>query len=195
MGRMNPSPTHPISRRAFVCALTALCASALLAENTTARSTARDNAATTATTTETSRPLKHTDRTFVEKAAEAGRDEVAISRIAAERATNPDVKKFAQMLVDDHTRANDQLTSFANAKNVSLKAKVKDEDKWTKKDPNAFDRDYVKQMVSDHKKDIKLFTKESQDGSDTDLVEFARKTLPTLNHHLEVANDLEKTLK
>ncbi len=195
MGRMNPSPTHSISRRALVCAMTALCATALLAENANTRSNPRDNSAATTTTTDSTRPLKHTDRTFVERAAESGRDEVAIARIAAERATSPDVKKFAQMLVDDHTRANDELTSLANAKNVKLKAKEKSEDKWSKKDPNALDRDFVKQMISDHKKDIKLFTKESQDGSDSELVEFARKTLPTLNHHLEAASELEKTVR
>ena len=147
-------------------------------------------------------PLRETDVAIdggkivgIGKIAESGREEVEVSRIAAERATNPDVKKFAQMMVDDHTRANEELESLASAKGVKLKDKEKSENKWSKKDAQDFDRDYVKKMVSDHKKDIDLFSKESKNGTDAELTEFARKTLPTLNKHLETVSELEKTVK
>lgn len=139
--------------------------------------------------------ISHGDRSWIEKAAEAGREEVDIARIAAARATNPEVKQFAQMLVDDHTKANTELASLAAQRGVVLKDKDKSENRWAKKDAKDFDHDFVKRMISDHKKDIDLFTKESKDGEDPALVDFARKTLPTLQHHLEAVDTLEKTIR
>jgi putative membrane protein len=139
--------------------------------------------------------LTHSDKRFVEKAAAAGREEVEISRVAVDRSTNADVKKFAQMMVDDHTRANDELMSLAQARSVELPNKKSETEKWSKKDAKDFDRDYVKKMVSDHKDAVELFRNEAKDGTDPELLEFARKTLPKLEQHYEHANDLKKMVK
>jgi putative membrane protein len=139
--------------------------------------------------------LKRADRNFIEKAAKAGQEEVAISQVALDRSTNSQVKEFAQMMVTDHTMAGDSLAALAAAKQISLPAKEMAEGKWTRKSGKDFDEDYVDKMVSDHEDAVKLFTKEANDGKDTETVEFARKTLPTLQHHLEAAKDLKKTLK
>jgi putative membrane protein len=139
--------------------------------------------------------LTHSDKRFIEKAALSTREDVEISRIAAERSTNADVKQFAQMVVDDHDRANAELISFAQARSVELSDKKSEAEKWSKKDAKDFDRDYVKKMVADHKDAVELFRNEAKDGTDPELLEFARKTLPKLEKHYEHATDLKKMVR
>src|SRR4051812_4180370 len=100
--------------------------------------------------TNTSMTLKHADRSFIEKAAKDGSDEVEISRIAVERSSNPQVREFAQMMVADHSGANESLISLASTKGLTLPAKEsKEAAKWSKKDAKDFDKDYMSKMVSD----------------------------------------------
>jgi putative membrane protein len=183
-----PCTRRPVQLRLvaslFVLSLAAVCTTPGRAADTTVPLNRTDKSA-----------LKHTDRNFVEKAARSGREEVEISRIAAERTSNPAVRKFAEMVVSDHERANSELASLAASRGVDLPAKDAHENKWAKRDAKDFDVDYLKKMVSDHEDAIKLFRKESTDGADSELVAFARQILPKLEHHLEQANDLKKQLK
>lgn len=180
------------SLRATLCASAAFLAASLFAQTDGTPASAATSSTTSSSTASTS--LKRADRRFIENAAKSGEAEVEIGNIILQRSSNADVKKFAQMMVDDHTRANEQLTSLASARGVKLPKQPK-ENRWEKRDPKDLDRDYMKKMVSDHKDDIKLFTKESESGGDPELVEFARKTLPTLQHHLEEADRINNTLK
>ncbi len=144
---------------------------------------------------QTSPSLSHGDKSFMEKAAKAGQEEVDISRAVVDRTTNPDVKSFAQMMIDDHSAANTALVGIASGKGVELPMLKADEaDKWTRKSASSLDADYVSKMVSDHKEAVELFQKESDKGSDLDVKGFARDTLPKLQHHLEMALDLKKAL-
>jgi len=141
-------------------------------------------------------PLKHSDKSFIEKAAKAGAEEVNISRVAVERTSNPEVRSFAQMVVDDHSSANAALASIAASKGVTLPAKdMDDANKWSKKSGKDFDEDYVEKMVSAHKDAVELFEKEANKGDDAETKAFARDTLPRLQHHLEMAMDLKKMVK
>lgn len=140
--------------------------------------------------------VKHGDKVFIEKAAKSGHEEVAISQVAVERTTNPQVKALAQMMVDDHTAAGGQLATIAAAKGVKLPAQdLDDAKKWSKKDTKDFDKDYAEKMVADHKDAVELFQKQATKGEDADTKAFARDTLPKLQHHLEMAIDLKKSLK
>jgi putative membrane protein len=140
--------------------------------------------------------VKRGDRDFVEKAAKSGMEEVDISRIAAERTSNSSVKSFAQMMVSDHSAANEKLTSLATGKAIKLPAQdTSVSGKWAKRDSKDFDQEYVDKMVSDHKEAVDLFQKEADKGTDPELQAFARDTLPKLQHHLEMAMDLKKTVK
>ena len=140
--------------------------------------------------------ITHADQRFIQKAAKSGMAEVDISRVVVARTMNPDVKSFAQMMADDHAKANEALASIAVAKGVQLPAKDTDTtDKWTKKSGKELDADYLGKMVSDHQDAVKLFTKEGVKGSDVETMAFARDTLPKLQHHLDMALDLQKTLK
>ena len=140
--------------------------------------------------------INHADKSFIEKAAKAGMKEVDISRVAVERTSDPRVRAFAEMLVADHSGANDALATIAASKGVHLPAKdVDGAEKWTKKSGKDFDEDYVEKMVSAHKEAVELFEKEADKGEDAETKAFARATLPKLQHHLEVAIDLKKSVK
>lgn len=139
--------------------------------------------------------LKRADRNFFEKAAKASMTEVEISQVAVARTSNPEVKRFAQMMIDDHGSASEELARLAANKGVSLPAKDTHPNRWEKHSANTFDRDYIDKMVSDHEDAVKLFAKQATDGNDPEAVAFARKHLTKLQHHLQKATDLQRMLK
>jgi putative membrane protein len=148
----------------------------------------------TGTTASTTGALSAADKNFVMKAAKGGLAEVELGRLAAEKATNPDVKQFGQRMVDDHSKANDELKSLAEQKGITLPTELDAKDKATrdrlaKLSGEAFDRAYMTDMVKDHKMDVSEFRKESRSARDADVKAFAGKTLPTLEEHLKMAED------
>jgi putative membrane protein len=139
--------------------------------------------------------LKGAEKNFAEKVAKASMSEVEISRVAAERSSNPRVREFAEQMIADHSRLNDELATLAANRGITLPAKDNVADKWMKQNAKGFDRDYLKRMVSDHEDTVKLFQKQATEGVNPDLVAFARKHLDAIQHHLEQAKDLERFLK
>jgi putative membrane protein len=141
--------------------------------------------------------LNGQDRKFVTNAAEAGAAEVAMGKLASDRASSTDVKSFAARMVTDHQKAGDQLKSIASAKGVTppdrLSKKDQSElDKLGRLKGVAFDKEYVKVQLAAHKDAIALFGSESKSGKDTDLKQFASTTLPTLQDHLQMVQQLSK---
>jgi putative membrane protein len=132
---------------------------------------------------------------FVHEAAMAGIAEVKLGEMATERAQSADVKQFGQRMVTDHTKANDKLKAIAQDKNIEVPAEMnkkhqKIADKLAKLQGEEFDRAYIRAMVKDHEKAVELFSKEAQQGQDPDLKAFAAETLPTLQEHLTMVNEL-----
>lgn len=141
--------------------------------------------------------LSQSDKTFVMKAAQGGLAEVQLGQLATQNAQSDEVKQFGQRMVDDHTKANDQLKQVAQQKGVAiptdLSAKDKAEkDRLSKLKGEQFDKAYMKHMVMDHKKDVAEFQKESTSGKDNDVKNFASQTLPTLQDHLKQAEQVNK---
>jgi putative membrane protein len=139
------------------------------------------------------------DKKFMMEAAMGGMEEVAMGKLAAANATDPDVKAFGQKMVDDHSKANDQLKQLAETKGVTLpadmdKSQHKDMDKLAKMTGMDFDHAYVKMMVKDHKKDVSEFAKESKSANDPDLKGWAGGTLPTLQDHLKMIEGIESKM-
>jgi len=139
--------------------------------------------------------LSAAEQTFVKKAAQGGMAEVELGKLATQKASSEDVKKFGQRMVDDHTKANDQLKQIAGNKGVTLPTDLnsKDQalkDRLSKLDGEKFDQAYMKNMVRDHTKDVSEFRKESTSGKDSDLKSFASQTLPTLEDHLKEAKNI-----
>lgn len=136
------------------------------------------------------------DEIFVKKAGSSGMAEVEIAKIGQMKATNPEVKMFADRLVTDHTRANEELKAAAREAGIELPAKPEAEhqkhiDMFREYKGENFDRDFVKHMVDSHEKGVKLFTRASTECKNPKLKEFATKTLPTLKEHLEIAKRLQ----
>lgn len=141
--------------------------------------------------------LARGDKTFVDKAAAGGMMEVQASQLATTKASDPQVKSFAEMMIQDHTAANNELKQIAQQKGVEVPATLpskeqKELDKLAKKSGADFDRSYIAEVgLKDHHKAIQLFEKESKSGKDADLQTFAAKTLPTLQKHLQAAEQLK----
>jgi len=149
---------------------------------------------------ESANRLAAADNTFVTKAAEGGLAEVELGNLAKDKASDPAVKSFGQQMVDDHGKANDELKQLASSKGITLpsepNAKQKAEhDRLSKLSGAAFDRAYMQLMVSDHHADVNEFRRESEHGADADLKAWAAKTLPTFEHHLEMAESTDGKLK
>jgi len=161
--------------------------------------------ATTATTatsgTTTSSNLSDDDKKFMTKAAEGGIAEVELSTVAAQKATNADVKTFANRMVTDHSKANDELKQLAGNKGVTLptatdKEHKELEDKLTKEKAGPkYDKAYMEAMVKDHGKVVDAFTKESKDAKDADLKSWVSNTLPTVQDHLKMAKETAGKLR
>ena len=162
-------------------------------------STSTSTTKKTATTTTTTSGLSTADRKFFTAASQGGMLEVELGKIAAEKGSNPDVKAFGQRMVDDHSKANDQLKQLAAQKNVKLSdtlspSKQKVVDKYNKLSGAAFDSSYMSNMVTDHKEDVAEFQKEAKSGKDSDVKAWAQTTLPTLQDHLKMAQDTKSKL-
>jgi putative membrane protein len=131
---------------------------------------------------------------FVAKAAQGGMTEVALSKAAATKASDADVKKFAEQMVQDHQKANDELSSIARKKALNLPASLDAEhqaviQKINNKSGSEFDQAYGKQMAMDHATTVALFDGATH-STDADLAAFAEKTLPTLKEHKQMAAKL-----
>jgi putative membrane protein len=160
---------------------------------------AADTAATPASGARSAAALSAADAKFIKAAAEGGLFEIAVGKLAAEKATNAEVKSFANMLIEQHGAANDKLKKVADAHGITLPTVVPS-DKQTKIDRlsrlsgDAFDRQFVEMVgLADHRHDIAEFEKESRSGKSEDVRNFAAETLPTLKAHLETAQKLRSS--
>ncbi len=132
------------------------------------------------------------DDDFARKAAEGGLAEVEMGRIAASKATDQNIRMFGEKMVNDHSSANEELKSAAQKDGVTLPQDASPKQKKTAERLNslqgaAFDKEYARLMVQDHKEDVALFKKEASSGKDPAMRAFAQKALPTLEEHLKMA--------
>jgi putative membrane protein len=148
-------------------------------------------------TNQTNKATTHamTDAQFAKQAAEGGIAEVKLGQLAEEMGTSQQVKDFGKRMVEDHSKANDQLKSTASGDKITLPEQMnaKDQaeyDHLSKLSGATFDRAYARQMVLDHENDIAAFRHEANDGRDASIKSFASQTLPTLQDHLKLARQM-----
>jgi Predicted outer membrane protein len=142
--------------------------------------------------------MNSADQKFVMDAALGGMMEVELGRWAAQKGTTDGVKQFGRRMVDDHSKANTELMSLASRKGITLPTALDQKHqaqitKITRMTGADFDRAYIKMMLSDHKKDVSEFEKQSTKGADADIKAFAGTTLPTLQEHLTMIQALSGT--
>ncbi|HEX2976404.1 MAG TPA: DUF4142 domain-containing protein [Bacteroidales bacterium] len=139
------------------------------------------------------------DQGFLNEAASGGMMEVELGRYAQENAVNTRVKNFGAMMVRDHSKANEELKSLASSKSLTLPSSM-DEKHMNKvnelkgKTGADFDKEYMKEMVDDHEKDVDEFRKQSENAKDADIKAFAAKTLPILQTHQDSAKAIRDAL-
>jgi putative membrane protein len=130
--------------------------------------------------------LSANDKKFVKKAYRGGMQEVENGKVAKEKAKDDATKDVADHMITDHSKANEDLAAIAKEENLDL-SKIK-----VKAMTFSSDKEYLTMLKKDHEKDIAEFEKEANDtgaNEDSDVVQFAKKTLPTLKDHLKMVED------
>ncbi|WP_247237543.1 DUF4142 domain-containing protein [Telluribacter sp. SYSU D00476] len=140
------------------------------------------------------------DTEFAVEAADGGMFEVQLGQLAQKNGSAAQVKQFGQMMVNDHGKANEELKSLAQQKNITLPTSLSTEkqDKYnelSKKTGAEFDKSYMDLMVKDHKEDIEEFREMSQKGKDTELKTWATSKVPALEMHLQRAQTIQGAVK
>ncbi len=141
--------------------------------------------------------MNSTDQNFVTQAAQDGMGEVAIVKVAEQKATDPQVKNLAKKLLDDHNKADDQLKDIASKQDITLPSDMSQQDKdrvdrLSKLSGKQFDQAFLKEQVKDHQKDIQAFQNEANNGQDPQLKQWAQNKLSVLRDHLQMAQKLAK---
>lgn len=139
--------------------------------------------------------LQSSDESFVKTAGADGMAEIKLATLGTQKAERADVKEFAQMLVNDHTKLKDELTALAQRKGVELSAVIDPKAAETfqsleKESGKDFDKAFLSQMEKDHKKDISNFEDAEKNAADADVKAWASNTLPTLRSHLAKVQEL-----
>ncbi|HLD66527.1 MAG TPA: DUF4142 domain-containing protein [Pseudomonas sp.] len=137
---------------------------------------------------------------FVDEASAKGIAEIETGKMALEKSTSPEIKRFAEQMIKDHTQANQELADLAKRKNleVATEAELMNKAKamiLELRSGESFDEAYTNNQVEAHEATIELFREQSEDAEDPDIKAFATSTLPKLEQHLEMAKRLADTHK
>lgn len=146
------------------------------------------------------KPVDQKSSQFAVDAANGNMMEVQMGKLAQEKAQHPRVKAFATMMVNDHSKAEDELKALAAKENITLPAELSTEEKkhmdaLGKKSGKDFDKAYINMMIDDHYKDVKVFEKASDNVGDESLKTWARNTLPTLKAHQDSAKAIQEAME
>jgi putative membrane protein len=145
--------------------------------------------------------LNAKDKKMMVELAQGNMSEIAVAKLAQQQTKNPEVLSFAQKMIDDHTKAGDDLAQLAQSKGVTLPTQPDSkhqaiEKKLSKLSGEAFDRQYLAHAgVEDHKQTVALLERISKQASDPDLKALADKTLPVVEQHLHTATQDESKEK
>jgi putative membrane protein len=164
--------------------------------------TGRDNSAVG--TAGTANNTLAEDRDFIREHLAMGESEIALGQMAAQKATHPEVKRFAQMMVRDHQMAGDELKQISSKlpadsdANNTAKTDARDDHKDAVDDlkdvsGRDFDKKYIDRMIDDHEKAVNDLERKAGNGS-TEVRQWASTTLPKVQQHLDQAKTLKETL-
>ena len=137
-----------------------------------------------------SNALSEMDRTFIPEAAMAGMFEIESSQLARERNVDAQLSQIASMMIEDHTKANQELMAIARQKGVTVPQGMNDHfrrmlTQLQSASGEDFARRFQSQQEQAHREAITLFDREARQGQDPDLRAFAQRTLPVLRKHLD----------
>lgn len=136
---------------------------------------------------------------FLVEAMQDAMAEIQICELAIERSQNPDVKKFAQSMIDEHGRMGHELEQLAGDKQIEVPRALRPEQEMTVDELSAlsgrdFEQRWIQYNIDVHERDTKVFRHYAEDQSDREIAAMARKQGATLAKHLKAAHDLGKKL-
>lgn len=184
-----------------ICALIAACSRTGTPETETTGSVQSEQQTTGATATTTGSTggtianLPEKDKEFVTTVGMMGLAEVQYAQLALAKASDSRVQEFAQRMVDDHTKSNEELQQLATAKGLALPTELDGDhqaalEKLRSLEGSQFDRVYMDQMIADHEKAATFLGEASAGLMDEDLRTYAAKTLTTIQDHQRLANGI-----
>ncbi len=137
------------------------------------------------------------DRMFVTKAMQGSMAEVQLGQLTLQKSNNEQVKQFAQRMIDDHTKLNDQMKPVAQQVGVTVPNQVSKNDRKTMAklealSGSAYDQAYINDMVKDHKQDLNDFQMEASSGQDQTVKDAATQGSKVIAQHLQMAQQLAK---
>ncbi len=140
-----------------------------------------------------------TDAQFAQFASANDLAEINLSKIAVAQASSPEVKQFAQRMLTDHTKSSKMLIMIANKQGLALAPRMDEKHEMLMKKMAGlkgpeFDREYMKHQVMGHKKAASIFQAQAANGRDPELKAFAAKVLPTIQHHMKTAEEINGKL-
>jgi len=142
---------------------------------------------------------KENDSEFLVDATEINLEEISIGQLAQQKSTNPEIKKFGKMLVDDHTKLSGEVKTVAESRNISLPTSITEDgqeqyNKLNEKSGLDFDKKFVDMMIDGHEKAIDKFTKASKNSNDEEIKTWASNNIASLTAHLQHAKMLKQDL-
>jgi putative membrane protein len=140
------------------------------------------------------------DSEFMTKAASGGLLEVQLGQQVAQKATTPEAKSFAQQMVTDHTKSNDELKALAAQKNITLPTTLGEDqqkvyDEVLAEKGAELDKKYVSAMLTDHQEDIRDYQEAVTKATDTNIKTYAQKNLPILQMHLGMLEKMQPVIE
>lgn len=135
------------------------------------------------------------DKVFVRQALQGGMAQIQLGQLAVQKSSNPDVKQFAQKMVDEHTKLGDAMNQLAKQMNVKPSKGLSGKDKSTIAKLSAlsgdeFDKAYIKDMLKDHRQDEKDFKQEAENASNPDLKSLASQGEQMISQHLQMIEQI-----
>lgn len=136
---------------------------------------------------------------YLAKFARQGIFELELNKLAAEKATRSLCRELAARMVTHHTEINKELIVLAAAKKIKLPSEMSEKKlekihALNEKDELVFDKAYLERLIKDHQKSVELLKKIAENTKDADIKEWADKTLPRIQQHLEEAKKIDEMM-
>jgi putative membrane protein len=184
----------------FTTALAVAAASALFAAGSSSAQDKQESAEKSRSAQGSGKNESSRDAKRMKDLAIGNMAEIEAGKLALEKAQSPEVKKFAQQMVDDHSKMLDEVKQLAQAKGVELPSAPDSKHQKIMKKLQAasgedFDRQYMNAMVKDHKDSLKLAQRTAKGAKDSELKSSAEKAAPEIQDHLKMAQDISKSEK
>lgn len=133
---------------------------------------------------------------FMQKAIEGNLAEIKVGQLAQQKGATEGTRNFGAVLVQDHSKANQQAMTTASSLGMTAPSAPSAKEQAAYQhlaslSGSEFDKAFAKEMVKDHKKDIKLYSKEAKMSNDP-ASSYAQQVLPDLHKHLRLAESLER---